>query len=194
MHKEDDVTWAFVWSPEDGTIDVDSEGRYQDKLSEWINAYGISDFYYNGNGNNNYTVTDGTNSEDLQLNETQTDVVPMPADYSPGPQTMYYRELQVPGVTAYPLCNSEGKLIRFDWGGGVYGVFDVYQFTDPLQLVDDNPNNWEVWSQACGGMVDAQVIQSTDYNGVCVLDYDGGKVSLDIGYNIVSGVVTQWNG
>lgn len=69
LHVENDVNNALVWNVESGIIDVNSEGRYNTRLAEWIANFGESQYSYLFNETNNYTIIADSDEEDIQFND-----------------------------------------------------------------------------------------------------------------------------
>lgn len=189
------MIWALAWNPEDGIIDVDSEGRYADKLTEWLNSYSRSNFYYTEGGNNNYAVSDGENTEDLQFNEMQDDVEPMPAMWQNGAETLFWRTVTAGGETNEYIVDGNGYPITSDFGGQedcvwTREVIDGIEYAYPrLGIALRNAA-----IQACGGSLHLDVWWS-NYNDSCgVIVYNGFCVTVDAEGLVTSGTFNEWHG
>lgn len=113
LHVEDDVTWALVWNVESGIIDVNSEGRYNTQLAEWIANFGEAQYSYMFNETNNYTIIADSDEEDIQFDDATGTWSPVVTEV-PGIPTapLYYQEVQ----QVYRIVDSNGRLLVFKAG------------------------------------------------------------------------------
>lgn len=76
-----DVTNALVWNEDSGIIDVNSEGRYNTQLTEWMTNFGESQYSYIFNQTNQYTIIADSDEEDIQFNDENGEWNPTVSEY-----------------------------------------------------------------------------------------------------------------
>lgn len=81
LNVENDVTSALVWNVESGIIDVNSEGRYNTQLAEWIANFGESQYSYIFNETNQYSIIADSDEEDIEYNDATGEWAPTLTEY-----------------------------------------------------------------------------------------------------------------
>lgn len=186
------MTYALVWNVESGILDVNSEGRYNTQLTEWMTNFGEAQYSYLFNQTNQYTIIADSDEEDIEFNDATGEWSPTVNEFSPGPQTMYYRHINPGGSNMTILCNNEGKLVAFDvdYGGQDYEVVDLLdpeiQFTQmPTEGADDI-------IEACGGVVYGQILTNNAESNVTILVYNNSYITVSANGYLSSGEITEW--
>lgn len=75
------MTSALVWNVESGIIDVNSEGRYNTQLAEWISNFGEAQYSYIFNETNQYTIIADSDEEDIEFNDATGEWTPQLTEY-----------------------------------------------------------------------------------------------------------------
>lgn len=189
----DEVTWALVWNEESGVIDVNSEGRYNVQLETWLNNYGLSDFaIVDEGGSYIYTLTNGTDSEQLAFDDELGTFKPMPREFSTGIPSMYYRLIHYESSNPIVVCNREGKLIDFNADGN--HIYFYASIQENVIVLDSNTiADGQQAVEACGGTVNGNVYPSEGGLNVAVLEYDNALISMNENGVIVSGELLPWS-
>lgn len=190
---QDEVTWALVWNEESGVIDVNSEGRYNGQLETWLHNYGQSDFaFVDEGGSYIYTLTNGTDSEQLEFDDELGTFKPVPREFSTGDPSMYYRLIHYESSNPIVVCNREGKLIDFDAVGNHVYAYIVNQ-DNGIELDFNTIADGQPAVEACGGKVDGNLYPSEGGFNSCVIEYDNALITLNENAVIVSGELLPWS-
>lgn len=193
VDTHDEVTWALVWNEESGVIDVNSEGRYNVQLETWLNNYGQSDFaFVDEGGNYIYTLTNGTDSEQITFDDELGTFNPVPREFSTGVPSMYYRLIHYESSNPIVVCNREGKLIDFDAVGNHVYAYIVNQ-DNGIELDFNTITDGYRAVEACGGKVDGNLYESEGGLNVAILEYDNALISVNENGVIVSGELLPWS-
>lgn len=110
------MTSALVWNVESGIIDVNSEGRYNTQLAEWITNFGESQYSYLFNETNKYTIIAGSDEEDIQFNDATGEWSPALTLFEPTPGVLNSVTITaaIQGEPLQPvnaITNANGQLI-----------------------------------------------------------------------------------
>lgn len=194
LHVEDDVTYALVWNVESGIIDVNSEGRYNTQLAEWIANFDKSQYSYMFNETNNYTIIADSDEEDIVLDDTTGEWLPSIGAFNIGAETIFWRQIQTSDRVLKVWCDSNGLLLTLPMPGTGYQFIAAEEASQWIwQFYDIGTSSADIVVQLCGGSVAGEVIL-TEQSVVCIIGLDGYYVNMDGNSDITSGSVVQLQG
>lgn len=195
MHDEGGVDEALVWNEVSGIIDVNSEGRYNTQLAEWMYDFGVSQYSYMFEQTNQYMIAADSDEEVIVFSDETSEWTPAVSEFDPGAPDFFYRTVNGGSRDVIVMCDNEGKLCEFIGDNMRTGWFQATDDGSQLSWTDVfNSSTQATIEQNCGGTSEVTVEYSGAGASVWCVRNESCKVTInDDGY-VTSGIIDEWQG